>query len=271
MPSNSGQPSADIQLPRLENPLIQMSTDDGFGENIPFSDPSWYQQGWYTPYHDDSHRRLREYARNFVEKNIIPFAQEWSEVNDCKWVRPLTRKLAEARLLPGMLGMYPWPTQFTEIKPPCDISPEKWDPHHEMVVQDEIARCASGGIMLGLAGYGIALPPVLNFGSEFLQKKVKDVVDGKKIICLNVTEPYAGSDVAGIRTTAEKTADGKYYVVNGEKKWITNGIFADFFTVAVRTGGKGMNGISLLLLEKSMRGIECRFMKMQGAWGSGTT
>ena len=180
-------------------------------------------------------------------------------------------KLAQANLLPGMLGVVPWPTQWTDIKPPCGIKPEEWDPFHEMTVQDEIARCASGGIMLGLAGYGIALPPVLNFGSPELRAKMRDVVDGKKVICLNVTEPYAGSDVAGIRTTAKKTSDGKYYIVNGEKKFITNGIFADYFTVAVRTGGSGMGGISLLLIERSMPGIECRIMKMQGAWGSGTT
>lgn len=80
-----------------------------------------------------------------------------------------------------------------------------------------------------------------------------------------------GSDVAGIRTTAKKTADGKHYIVNGEKKYITNGIFADYFTVAVRTGGPGMGGISLLLIEKDMPGINLRVMKMQGVWGSGTT
>jgi hypothetical protein len=59
---------------------------------------------------------------------------------------------------------------------------------------------------------------------------------------LCITEPYAGSDVTGLRTEAKKTPDGKYYIVNGEKKWITNGIFADYFTVACRTGGPGMNG-----------------------------
>jgi alkylation response protein AidB-like acyl-CoA dehydrogenase len=75
--------------------------------------------------------------------------------------------------------------------------------------------------MLGLAGYGIALPPILHFGSDYLKAKMRDVVSGRKVICLNVTEPYAGSDVAGLRTTAELSADGKYYIVNGEKKYIT--------------------------------------------------
>jgi alkylation response protein AidB-like acyl-CoA dehydrogenase len=93
---------------------------------------------------------------------------------------------------------------------------------------------------------------------------------GQKIICLNITEPNAGSDVANIKTTAVR--EGDHYVVNGNKKWITNGIFADYFTVAVRTGGKGMRGISMLLLERdSMPGIETKRMDCQGVWPSGTT
>merc|ERR1712100_833529 len=85
------------------------------------------------------------------------------------------------------------------------------------------------------------------------------------------TEPYAGSDVAGLRTSAVKTPDGKHYIVNGEKKWITNGVFADFFTVAVRTGGDGMGGVSLLLIEKTMPGVTTKRMKCSGVWPSGTT
>ena len=76
------------------------------------------------------------------------------------------------------------------------------------------------------------------------------------------------SDVANIRTEAIKSKDGKYYTVNGEKKWITNAIFADYYLVVVRTGDKGMNGISLLLLEKGMPGITLRKMKCSGVWAS---
>ncbi len=94
---------------------------------------------------------------------------------------------------------------------------------------------------------------------------------GEKTICLAITEPYAGSDVAGLRTEAKKTADGKHYILNGEKKWITNGIFSDFFTVAVRTGGPGMGGVSLLLVERNMPGVTTRQMKCTGVWPSGTT
>jgi alkylation response protein AidB-like acyl-CoA dehydrogenase len=66
-------------------------------------------------------------------------------------------------------------------------------------------------------------------------------------------------------------AKGKHYIVNGEKKWITNGVFADFFTVAVRTGDAGMRGVSLLLIEKTFPGVTTRKMKCSGVWPSGTT
>merc|ERR1719162_1688127 len=93
---------------------------------------------------------------------------------------------------------------------------------------------------------------------------------GQKNICLAITEPSAGSDVANIRTTAKREGDS--YVVNGNKKWITNGIFADYFTVAVRTGDKGMRGISMMLIEKdTMPGITTKRMDCQGVWPSGTT
>ena len=86
-----------------------------------------------------------------------------------------------------------------------------------------------------------------------------------------ITEPWAGSDVANIRCVAKRSADGTKYVVSGEKKWITNGIWADYFTVAVRTGGPGMGGISLLVVEKTMKGVETKRMDCMGVWASGTT
>jgi alkylation response protein AidB-like acyl-CoA dehydrogenase len=84
---------------------------------------------------------------------------------------------------------------------------------------------------------------------------VPECLSGNKVICLAISEPYAGSDVANLKCTAEKTPDGRHFIVNGEKKWITNGVFADYFTVAVRTGGKGAGGLSLLLIERGMEGI----------------
>ena len=155
--------------------------------------------------------------------------------------------------------------------PPPELA--NLDYFHELVLIDELSRCGSGGVLWGMfGGLSIGLPPIMNFGSKYLQDKVvRDCLAGRKFICLGITEPYAGSDVANIRTSAKLSACGKFYVVNGEKKWITNGVFCDYFTVAVRTGGEGAGGISLLLLERGMAGLETKQMKCMGVWPSGTT
>jgi alkylation response protein AidB-like acyl-CoA dehydrogenase len=142
--------------------------------------------------------------------------------------------------------------------------PADFDYFYELIMLDEFARSGGG---VGSPMYqsqinSIGLPPIINYGSQYLKEKVlRSVITGKKHICLAISEPYAGSDVAGIRATA--TRDGDFYVVNGTKKWITGGLTSDFFTVAVRTGGKGREGISLLLLEKGMPGMSIRKMETQ--------
>lgn len=86
----------------------------------------------------------------------------------------------------------------------------------------------------------------------------KSVIKGEKNICLAISEPYAGSDVANIKTTAVK--EGDFYIVNGTKKWITGGMIGDYYTTAVRTGGEGMMGLSLLLIERNTPGLQVRLM-----------
>lgn len=132
---------------------------------------------------------------------------------------------------------------------------------------------SSGGVVWALqGGLGIGLPPLINFGipgdREKQDRIIRDCLTGEKLICLCITEPTAGSDVANIRTIAKDCGD--HYLVNGEKKWITNGIYADYFTVAVRTGGPGAKGMSMLLVERGP-GVETRKMECMGVWPSGTT
>merc|ERR1719499_1467322 len=106
----------------------------------------------------------------------------------------------------------------------------------------------------------MALPPVINAGPPHLREQVcRDVITGKKFASLMISEPGFGSDVAGIETTAVR--DGDVFVVNGTKKWITGGMWSTWFTTAVRTGGPGMKGISLLLLHRDMPGIKIRNME----------
>lgn len=242
--------------------------DRVFGDLIPFGDPFWYQ-GWNSPYYKESHKRVRAEIREFVNREIMPFCYEWDEAKQLP--RSLYEKAYTAGWLPATVGY--WPTEYAGTNVIGGISPEEWDPFHELIVIDEISRAGCGGVLWGVSGgLSIGLPPILQFGSQFLKDKVaKECLSGKKIICLAITEPYAGSDVANLQTEAKKTPDGKYYIVNGEKKWITNGVFADYFTVAVRTGGPGMKGVSLLLIEKTMPGVKTRQMNCSGVWCSGTT
>ncbi|KAJ3289504.1 hypothetical protein HDU76_007521, partial [Blyttiomyces sp. JEL0837] len=260
--ASSGQKVEDI-------PLEGVAEGESFGDLVPFGDPYWYQD-WSSPFYKESHRRLRSYVRNFVEKEVMPFCYEWDEAKMIP--KSLFLKAADAGILAAICGGSPWPVHASR-PPPVGIKPEEFDQFHEFVVCDELARCGSGGVLWGLiGGLGIGLPPVMHFGSEELKARiVPDCLAGRKNICLAVTEPYAGSDVANLRTEAKKTPDGKHFIINGEKKWITNGVFADYFTVACRTGGPGMNGLSLILVERTMPGVTTRHMPCSGVWASGTT
>jgi len=241
---------------------------NAFGEFTPYGDPAWYQ-GWNSPYFNDAHRRFRAVIRKFVDEEISPFCHEWDEKKAVP--RELYRKAYEAGWLPGVVGA-PWIEKFYGSNLAGGIKPSEFDPFTELILVDELSRCGSGGVVWALfGGLAIGLPPIINFASPYLQDKViGPCVRGEKVICLAITEPYAGSDVANLQCSAKKSACGKFYIVNGEKKWITNGVFADFFTVAVRTGGPGMGGISLLLIERSA-GVTTKQMLCSGVWPSGTT
>jgi alkylation response protein AidB-like acyl-CoA dehydrogenase len=197
----------------------------------------------------------------------MPHCHQWSETKEIP--RSVVKKCAEFGLLAAACGHVP--EEYIPYGLPAGIKPSEWDCFHEMICVDEIARCGSGGLLWGLqGGLSIGLPPVLLFGSKELQDKVtRPCLSGDKLICLGITEPSAGSDVAGLKTEAKDMGD--HYLVNGEKKWITQGLEADFFTVACRTGGAGMGGVSLLLIERTMPGVTTRKMDCMGMFGSGTS
>ena len=109
----------------------------------------------------------------------------------------------------------------------------------------------------------IGAPPIANVGSEAMKRRVlPEILAGEKISALAITEPSGGSDVANLKTTAR--LDGNHYVVNGSKTFITSGVRADYYTVAVRTGGPGATGVSLLLIEKGTPGFEQTPLKKMG-------
>jgi alkylation response protein AidB-like acyl-CoA dehydrogenase len=185
--------------------------------------------------------------------------------------REIIKKCADAGFLAAVCGC-PWPKELIGDKIMAGIKPEEFDYFHELVMAEELGRMGTPGVGWGItAGLSIGCSPVIHFGSDYLRKTVaQPCLRGDKVICLAITEPEAGSDVANLQTTAVKTADGKHYIVNGSKKWITNGVFADFFSVAVRTGGEGHGGVSMLVVERGP-GVTTTQMQCQGVWASGTT
>ncbi|KAF2402876.1 putative acyl-CoA dehydrogenase [Trichodelitschia bisporula] len=241
---------------------------DTFGELIPYADPNWYQS-YHSPYFNQSHADLRVEVRAWVEEAIMPYIDEWEAQK--KVPAEIYKQMGERGYLAGLMGTH-YPAEYTKHQV-ASVPPEKWDLFHELTVTDEISRAGSGGLVWNLiGGFGIGVPPVVKYGKKELKDRIlPGILSGDKRICLAITEPDAGSDVANLTCEAKLSEDGKYYIVTGEKKWITNGIWSDYFTTAVRTGGPGMNGISLLLIERSFGGVTTRQMDCQGVHSSGTT
>lgn len=225
---------------------------------------------YHSPYFNLTHAALRVEVRNWVEAEIEPNVSEWEEAR--KVPETIYKQMGTRGYLAGLMGLHKFPEDYTKHRV-RSVGPEQWDLFHELIVTDEISRVGSGGLVWNLiGGFGIGCPPLVKFGKKSLVDRVlPDILNGDKRICLAITEPDAGSDVANLTCEAKLSEDGKHYIVNGEKKWITNGVWCDYFTTAVRTGGPGMNGVSALLIERSHGGVSTRKMDCQGVWASGTT
>ncbi|KAL4890268.1 acyl-CoA dehydrogenase/oxidase [Aspergillus ambiguus] len=235
--------------------------------NIPFGDPLWLNRV-YSPYYNDSHRRLQEEVREYVDTNITPFCEDWEKAGSV----PVEVQKKHAELGYTAVSAYPLAANYLDgQRLPADINPREWDAFHDLVVIDELARCGYLGIIWALGcGNSIGAPPIINFGSEDQKRRyLPDMLRGRTKFCLGVTEPDAGSDVAGICTTAKRHGD--VYIVNGAKKWITNGISADYCTAAVRTGGPGILGVSALVIPLNTKGVSRRRIENSGVNASGST
>ena len=210
------------------------------------------------PYFDETHHALRDSIKRFVDKEILPHIDDWEEQNT--FPREIYKMAGDA----GFLGI-----GFDE-----KYGGTKADVFHKLVFSEEIMRSTSAGLVSSLGSLDIGLPPIAKWGSETLKQKVMPaVIAGDKICALAITEPSGGSDVANLKTRAEKitTQDGTFYKVNGSKTFITSGVRADYYTVAVRTGGDGFGGISLLMIEKGTPGFNVgKSLKKMCWWASDT-
>ncbi len=203
----------------------------------------------------EEHAQLRGNVRRFAEKHVAPYATAWEEA--CEFPRELYKLAADANLL--------------GISYPTEDGGAGGDMTHALVAAEEMVLYGhSVGTCVGLNSHGIALPPILRVGTADQKKRFVDpVLSGDKISALAITEPGGGSDVASLRTKAVR--DGDHYVVNGSKTFITSGCRADIVTTAVRTGGEGHGGVSLLVIERGTPGFTVgKKLQKTGWWASDT-
>jgi len=206
-----------------------------------------------SPYYTHEHDAFRDSVARFVAKEIEPFAHAWDEAGE--FPRSLYKKASEIGLL--QLG---FPEEFGGVSA---------DRFYMIAAAQELARAGSGGVAAGLMSHTIGAPPIAKLGAPEIQQKVLPaILAGDKISALAITEPHAGSDVANIKTTARRNGD--HYIVRGEKTFITSGMRADYYTVAVRTGEPGLGGISLLLIERDTLGFSRTPLQKMGWWASDT-
>ncbi|KAF8071705.1 acyl-CoA dehydrogenase [Lyophyllum atratum] len=249
---------------------------------IPYAESNWLVPGYHSPYYTENHHKFQASVRKFVEEVVFPDAQAREDDGNIP-SKHVFDEMARLNIIAMRLG----PGKHLEGRILMDglVKPEQFDCFHDLILGQELARIHARGYSDGLGGGTfIGLPPVLNFGKPALRDKIAaECLDGKKFICLAITEAYAGSDVAGLRCRADRVDGG--WVVNGtcepftisciltaesqieyEKKWITNGTFADYFTVGCRTEG---GGITVLVIPRG-DGVKTRIITTSYSDAAGT-
>ncbi|KAI0072748.1 acyl-CoA dehydrogenase [Panus rudis PR-1116 ss-1] len=237
---------------------------NGAISKVPYAEPTWLTDGYHSPYYTENHRRFQRAIREFFDEYLYPDAQA-READGKRPSQSVIDKMADLNIHAMRMGPGKHLKGLTLMN--GLVKPEEFDYFHELIISQEIVRCGARGYGDGiLGGCVIGLPPVLNFGSQELKAKiVPEVLSGKKFICLAISEAHAGSDVFGLQTTATKTEDGKHWIINGTKKWITNGTFADYFTVGCKTE----DGFTVILVERG-EGVETKPIKTAYSPTAGT-
>jgi len=206
---------------------------------------------WTTP----ERQQLRKTVRTFTEREILPHIDEWERIGELP--RDLSLRAGEA----GLLG----------VGFPEEVGGEGGDAADTAIICEELHEAGTpGGVFASLFTVGIAVPHMIASGDErLIEKFVRPTLCGELIGSLAITEPGGGSDVGHLRTTAVR--DGDHYVVNGAKTYITSAVRGDYVVTAVRTGGPGAAGISLLVVEKGTPGFEVSRRLEKMGWRSSDT
>lgn len=219
-------------------------------EVIPYAEAmgSWRKA---SPYYKESHHRLRKAVREFMDREIKPFCKAWDDSGELP-SKEVDKKLGEFGIFAALVAGEDGVGDVFEahgIKLPGGVRNEEWDYFHSLVLAEEIRRGVDGcyGVTDGLTGgMMIGLGPLIKFGSKhIIERYAVPCIKGEKRVCLAISEPYAGSDVAQIRCTGVDTPKG--FEVIGVKKWITGGMVADYFTTLTRTE---KHGPCMLLIDR---------------------
>jgi alkylation response protein AidB-like acyl-CoA dehydrogenase len=190
---------------------------------------------------NDEHEQLRESIRRFVTAEVLPHAEEWEETT---FPDAIVRRMGEL----GFLG----------LDKPVEYGGQGGDYYSALVLAEELVRGHSGGLTMGIAVQtDMALPPILKFGTEAQKRQwAAPAIAGEKILCLGITEPDAGSDVAAIRTRADYDDVTGEYVINGSKTYITNGHRADMIVLVTKTDvDADYDGFTLFLVPMDLPGV----------------
>lgn len=192
-------------------------------------------------YLGENHRRLRRRVRRFVDSEVVPYAEDWDQQGR------ISPEIWQKMGALGLLGV-----SFSEASDGSNLGALG-----TLVLAEELGRATFGGFTMSVtAQTDLSASHIDRHGSDFLKKKyMPSIVAGERVCAVAITEPDAGSDVAGLKTRARR--DGDDYVLNGTKLFISNGVHADLYILAARTDpdAKGSRGVSLFVIERNMVGF----------------
>lgn len=263
---------SDLKLPqKADEELISL---------VPYAEIPLLRRNWAkAPWWKESHRNFLVDMR----RQLQAMDAEFREIEAGTDYVPLEmqQRLGACGILACMNGMSVMSVAQKlkdqgRMKFPGGIEPKDFDLWHEYLAHQEFARNVPVGVRNGMAGgMAISLPAIAQFWKHARKDAVvEEIILGQRRSCLAISEPHAGSDVAKIVTVAKKSKCGKYWILNGIKKWITAGMNADFFSTAVRTGGPGAQGLTFLLVDKNdpktAPGISVKHIKTSDAKAAAT-
>lgn len=206
-------------------------------------------------YFTEEHNLFRESLRDFLQKEVVPHIEKWEETGQIE--RFIWEKFGEM----GYFGLA-YPEKYGGL----DL-----DLFYTVILLEELQRINSGGFAAAIWAHAyLAMTHLNKEGDEAIKEKYLTAsIAGKKVGCLCVTEPFGGSNVAGMRTTAVKNGD--HYIINGSKTFITNGVYGDYMVVAAKTNPElGNKGISMFVLDSNTEGVSATKLDKLG-WRASDT